>query len=207
MAEIFTLPLVYNRFECIPYETNIHRVLLSRFDIVDVFDENNKKIPLENLEDKIRNEVTELDNFDILRTFLVIDVESKELVCVFSIRNNTMHFQHKLSINKFNKIVPCIELVYIAVEKNYRNNHPETSGIGSAVFDSFIVPIVKFINKISGCKYLFLFAINQPKLIKYYKNKMDFLELDKKEEKCIVSSLKTDTNKGCKFLYQSIANM
>ena len=75
------------------------------------------------------------------------------------------------------------------------------------VFDAFIVPIVKEKNRLCGCKNLFLFAINNKKLIKYYMGKMDFIELPEREEKFVHKYLKTYNNDDCKFLYQPIENM
>ena len=75
------------------------------------------------------------------------------------------------------------------------------------VFDAFIVPIVQEINRLCGCKNLFLFAINNTKLIKHYMDRMDFQELPEDEEKIVHKYLKTYNNDNCKFLYQPIENM
>ena len=61
--------------------------------------------------------------------------------------------------------------------------------------------------RLCGCKYLFLFAINDKKLVKYYIDRMDFHELPAAEEEIVVEYLKTYSNKNCKFLFQDIANM
>lgn len=117
--------------------------------------------------------------------------------------------QFKKSIREYfdSTIVPCVELVYLTVDKNFISKFPNHKGVGAMSFDAFIVPIVKELNKLCGCTNLFLFAINHKKLIDYYKNQMDFEELPPVLEKYIVNNLKTKENEDCKFLYQHISLM
>lgn len=50
-----------------------------------------------------------------------------------------------------------------------------------------------------------ILTINDEQLIKYYKKQLLFEEYEEEElEQLIVDRLKTNDNKGCKFLFQSI---
>ena len=213
MSKSKFFPLKFDNFVCEPYDGS-HMVYLSRFDTLELKDEEGKVYTAKHLEQSIRD-AGRLDDAQLLKTYLVFRLPTeddsaetkKELACVFCLRTSSMHFENELSENFFHSIIPCLELVYLAVDKKCRDKHPEIKGIGAATFDAFIVPIVQEISQLCGCKYLFLFAINNTKLIEYYKNQMDFNELPNEQEKFIVNNLKTDDNEDCKFLYQPIECM
>lgn len=213
MSDCKLFPLKFANFVCEPYDGS-HMVYLSRFDTLELTDENGRLYTSKNLECSIRDS-GRLDDAHLLKTYLVYRLPTendpadtkKELACVFCLRTNSMHFENELRENFYNSIIPSIELVYLAVDKNCLNKHPEIKGIGAATFDAFIVPIVQEISELCGCKNLFLFAINNEKLISYYKNQMDFHELPEEQEKYIVNNLKTDDNEDCKFLFQPIECM
>ena len=208
MTSGITFPLFYSNFFCEPYKSS-YASYLNNFDLINVTDEKGNEVHYDKLEDSIRDS-GRLSDADIFRTYLVFYMnksQKKELACVFCIRCSSMHFQNPSKKNFFNEIIPCIELVYLALDSNYRRKHPEIKRVSSMVFDAFIVPIVQELNRLCGCKYLFLFAINDKKLIKYYINQMDFEELPKKEEAVVVEYLKTHSNSDCKFLYQNIELM
>lgn len=201
-------PLQFEDFICEPYSTLEHRTSLSRFDTLEIKDENGKSYTPIGLENSIRNEVVELDKSSLLKTFLVYelhdDFPKKEFACVFCLRCSSINYQNTETKDRYNQIVPAIELVFLAVDKNYRIKHPLSDGLGVAVFDAFIVPVVKEISCLVGCKYLFLFSINSKKLVNYYINNMDFMELDEEYESSVVNNLLTEYNEECKFLYQPI---
>ena len=115
-----------------------------------------------------------------------------------------MNFQSSDVKDKFNEILPALELVYLAVDKRYREKHPESKGLGAITFDAFTVTIIKEICSLVGAKYLFLFAINNPGLVSYYKKAMDFEELPDDLEDSVVNNLVTEYTEQCKFLYQPI---
>ncbi len=203
-----SFPLKFDNFTCEPYSASLASYL-SKFNVLKVKDETGTEVYYNELENEIRD-AGRLSDADIFKTYLVFynhGSNQKELACVFSIRCSSMHFQNKSKRNFFSEIVPCIELVYFAVDDNYQKNHPEIKGTGSMVFDSFIVQIVQELNRLCGCKYLFLFAINDKKLVQYYIKRMDFQELPEKEEAAVIKNLQTVVTKGCKFLFQDIAKI
>ena len=119
----------------------------------------------------------------------------------------TTNFQNESNKDSFNEILPALELVYLAVDKRYRQKHSESKGLGSMTFDAFVTPIVKEISSLAGAKYLFLFAIDNKALISHYIKTMDFEQLPENLEKSVVNNLVTEYTESCKFLYQAIDNM
>lgn len=213
MSDCKLFPLKFENFVCEPYDGS-HMVYLSRFDTIELVDDEGKKYISKDLEQAIRDS-GRLDDANLLKTYLVYRLPTegdspdtkKELACVFCLRTSVMHFENILRENFRQKIIPSLELVYLAVDKKCIKKHPEIKGIGAASFDAFIVPIVQEISRLCGCKNLFLFAIDNNKLVSYYKKFMDFHELPKSQEKFIVNNLKTDNNENCKFLFQPIECM
>ncbi len=202
-----SFPLHNDNFTCEPYKVS-YASYLSRFDLLDVIDDKGECVHYSGLEDSIRD-AGRFSYADIFKTYLVFynNADKKELACVFCIRCSSMHFHNASEKNFFSEIVPCIELVYLAVDANYHKDHPKIKQTGGMVFDAFIVPIVQELNRLCGCKYLFLFAINNKKLVKYYIDRMDFQELPEEEEAAVIEYLRTYSSEGCKFLFQDIANM
>lgn len=187
------------------YNGNDSRTRLARFEPVPVKDSNGNLVDLTGLKRDINEHIAELDENDLLKTYFVYklneDYPKKELAYIFSLRCSSLTFQDKA----FNKVIPAIELVYFAADKSFKEKNKETKHLGTAIFDQIIFEIVKTVAILVGCKVLFLFAISDAKLVSYYKNQLLFEEYDDPElEKAIVSRLKTEDNKGCKFLYQVI---
>lgn len=209
MISIESFPLCINICNvdlCVElYEGNDSKTRLARFEPASVKDSDGNIIDLTGLKRDINENISELDENDLLKTYFVYkvndDYPKKELAYIFSLRCNSLSFQDE----NFNKVIPAIELVYFAAEKSFKEKNSNTKHFGIAVFDQIIFEIVKSVASLVGCKVLFLFAINDAKLVSYYKTHLLFEEYDDPEiEKAIVSRLKTEDNKDCKFLYQVI---
>ena len=69
------------------------------------------------------------------------------------------------------------------------------------IFWNFIIPIVQNVANLIACKTLFLFAINTPKLIKYYKTILGFKEIQDIDDKVFFEYAVPDYDSECKFLY------
>lgn len=204
---MIVFPITYKEFSCVQYSGLDHRTALHRFEVLDFIDDDGNAYTKDGLQNSINNEVANLDDNNHLRTYLVygkIGQDKNMLACIFSLRCSSMHFQDNTKKNGFNEIVPAVELVYLAIDKNFREKCPETKGLGVLVFDAFITPVVQEIASLAGATYLFLFAINNKKLTQYYIHNMDFDELPPDFEKSVVENLGTEYNKDCKFLYQYI---
>lgn len=211
MADGISFPKKYLDFVCEPYKSS-YASYLNAFQLIRIKDDENKEVLYKDVEEHIRDS-GRLSEANIFKTYLVFyEHESegsitRELACVFCLRCSSMHFENPSKKNFFSEVIPGVELVYFGIEELYHTKHPEIKGTGGMVFDAFIVPIVQEINRLCGCKNLFLFAINNKKLIKHYMNRMDFVELPEKDEKVVHKYLKTYNNDNCKFLYQPIENM
>lgn len=204
---MISFPLSYEHFVCEPFSSLDHRTALFRFEALELVDSDGKSYVPKGLQKSINEDAAEMDNECLLKTYLVYGINEngrKELASVFSLRCSSINFQNPSEKDSFNEILPALELVYLAVDKRYRQNHPESKGLGAITFDAFAVPIIKEISSLAGAKYLFLFAIDNKALISHYMKTMDFEELPETLEKSVVNNLVTEYTEQCKFLYQAI---
>jgi hypothetical protein len=104
-------------------------------------------------------------------------------------------------------LIPAVELTHFAVDERYKFNQPtvEEMRMGEFIFNMFILPIVKEISEKIGCKSLFAFAIDTPKLISYYKDTLGFMEITDTDEKQFFEYAVPDYDGGCRFLYFPLA--
>ena len=161
MASGISFPLEYSNFTCEPYSSS-YASYLSRFDLLDVINENGEKVHYEELERDIRD-AGRLSDANIFKTYLVFYNQNniKELACVFCIRCSSMHFRNPSKENFFSEIVPSIELVYLGVDANYARKHPEIKRTGGMDFhelpaaeeDAVVEYLKTYSNK--NCKFLF----------------------------------------------------
>lgn len=196
-------PLDNGFFTCDHLKT-LEQFLLQGFEVLPVFDSNGEKITLSGLQNIIQNNLSDAENKDELRTYLIKDKETKEVACLFSLKTGSLIFDNKT--DNFHEVIPAIELAYFAFNKCYREKHPKSKGFGASFFDVFVTDIVKEIYDLAGCSYLYVFAINHTKLIKTYLD-LDFEELPEAQENEVVKNISADTTEGCKFLYKNISTM
>ena len=191
-------------YSCEPYNGNDSRTRLANFEVPEFINSDNRKVSLIGLQNDIRDLIPELDELNELKTYLVYrlndDYPKKELAFVFSLRCSTLVFSDE---NKNDKVLPSVELVYFSSEKKFRINHPECKGIGRDIFDQMIFERAKAVSKFVGCSNLIVFAINESKLINYYKNELLFEE-NQIIETQINKSLRHSDNRNTKFLYQAL---
>ena len=100
-------------------------------------------------------------------------------------------------------LIPAIELTHFAVDERFKNPLGKESSVhtGEYIFWNFILPIVKDVSEKVACKALFVFAIDTPKLIKYYKNVLKFKEITNVNEKQFFEYAEPYYDEGCRFLY------
>lgn len=187
------------------YNGNDSRTRLARFEPVPIKDKDGNTINLEGLKNDINNSIPELEEKNLLKTYFVYKnnetYPKKELAYIFSLRCSSISFED----TNFNTVIPAVELVYFVKEKLFAEKNPDLHYLGAAIFDNVILKIVRNVSATIGCSTLFLFAINDEQLISYYRKQLLFEEYEDEElEKLIVDRLKTNDNKGCKFLFQSI---
>ena len=100
-------------------------------------------------------------------------------------------------------LIPAIELTHFAVDERFRNPIDEKDSVrtGEYIFWNYVLPIVKDVSERVACKALFVFAIDTPKLIAYYKDIFKFKELSDTNEKQFFEYAEPDYDEGCRFLY------
>lgn len=158
----------------------------------------------EGLVDYIRHYALRDEKSGIMRTYLVRSLASSELVGYFSLKSGL------ISINEVETVegtlfdtVPGVELANFAINGVYINAHPSLKGIGTVVFERFILPIIKQAASVVGVKIVYIFALPYDRLINRYKE-YGFLRLDQQAEEDLHSRVKPVYDDGCIFMYQML---
>lgn len=97
-------------------------------------------------------------------------------------------------------LIPSVELTHFAVDERFRSAD-DSMRAGEFIFWHYILPIVQDISKKVACKSLFVFAVDSPKLVSYYKKYLGFKELSNTNEKQFFEYAAPDYDEGCRFLY------
>ena len=132
------------------------------------------------------------------RTYLVMDKFSHEVASYFTLKTGL--FTLELSDDYFYTI-PSIELADFAVNSEYRAVHPEVTEIGKTTFREFIIPLVHFMRSFVGVKAMYIYALNQERLIHHYEE-MGFKRLSPEKELFVHQHVKPKYDDGCIFMYQ-----
>lgn len=102
------------------------------------------------------------------KTYLVKNLENNDIIGYFSLRTSGLGFVDETT--KAVNFIPAVELSEFALDNNY-----QVKGIGSALFQGYIVPKVQELAKDFGCQIILVYAFHE-KAIKFYK-KNNFIEL------------------------------
>lgn len=97
--------------------------------------------------------------------------------------------------------IPAIELSNFAVNSAYRKKHPEVNEIGTTVFSEFILPLIDFIREFVGIQAIYIYSLNEDKLINHYED-MGFKRLSREEEEYVHQHVKPKYDDGCVFMFQ-----
>jgi len=143
----------------------------------------------------------EVDNMS--RTYLVKDRGTLELAAYFSLRSGLITPQVQGDVFES---ISALELSNFAVNKKYRELHPQVGAIGSHVFFKFIIPLVQWISKYLGVNSLYIYSLPEESLISHYRT-MGFTRLPPDQEMFIHSHVKPKYDEGCIFMYQVIGGM
>ena len=131
------------------------------------------------------------------KTFLVREKGSDNLVAFYSLKAATLPYNDKES----SFLIPAIELTHFAVDARYKEIGSASLKTGEFIFWNHIVPCVKNAQKYLALQDLFVFSINTPKLISYYKNRLGFQEIENIDDKLFFVFVVPDYDDNCKFLY------
>lgn len=137
------------------------------------------------------------------KIYLVRSSKTGQLVAWFGLKAATLPYND--IGDSF--LIPAVELTHFAVDERFKSNVSETERIktGEYIFWKFILPIVQEISEKIGCKSLFVFAIDTPKLVSYYKDTLGFREIIDTDEKQFFEYAAPDYDEGCRFLYFPLA--
>ena len=133
------------------------------------------------------------------KIYLVRNKSTGQLAAWFGLKSATLPYNDR--DNTF--LIPAVELTHFAVDERYHIKDSDLINFktGEYIFRKFILPIVTRVSKEIGCKNLYIFAINTPKLIQYYTKRLGFKEMKNIEEKKFFEFAKPKYDLGCKFLY------
>lgn len=148
----------------------------------------------------------------IMRTYIVRDNKSSELVGYFSLKAGLISLNErkieraddetgeKNIVTVFDTL-PGVELANFAVNSTYVHNHEELKGLGVVIFNQFILPIVRQTSEKVGVKILYIFALPYEDLIKSYHDRYGFSRLGRPNEDELHKRLKPFYDNYCKFMY------
>lgn len=134
------------------------------------------------LERYIRYNAFPDEDAGVMRTYIIRDLISDELVGYFSLKAGLFSVNETTEddVTEFDTI-PGIEIANFAVNSIYTDNHSEMSGSGMVIYFHFILPLIEHISKAVGVKAIYLFALPFEKLISRY-SEYGFSVLQDKDE-------------------------
>lgn len=176
----------------------------SENDLQDIQNFSVKDVRGAGLENYLKDIAFEDENNGIMRTYLVRDNNSLELVGYFSLKAGLISFNEggTGTIADFDTL-PGVELANFALNGVYANKHPKLKGIGFRIFNDFIIPIVENIAENVGVKTIYIFALPFDALIRQY-GRYGFMRLPAKREDELHRRLKPRYDSECIFMYQML---
>ena len=176
----------------------------SNYDEDDIKEFYVKENSGKGLENYLRYYAFPDEDNSIMRTYMVRDVRSSELVSYFSLKAGLISLNETEISGKLEfDTLPGVELANFAVNSRYLEKHCNMKGIGSVVFGDFVRPIITDVAKSVGVKMIYIFALPYERLIDTYKT-YGFLRLSIESEKALHIRLKPSYDNGCIFMYQQL---
>ncbi len=175
---------------------------VSEFDEQDILNFTVKESGGNGLVDYIRFMAFHEEDAGTMRTYIIRDLYSSELVGYFSLKAglisvNEVHSENNVTFDT----IPGIEIANFALNNSYLSIHNKMKGTGLIIFNDFIVPIVQEVAKNVGVKIIYIFALPFEKLIRRYEE-YGFRRLDDASEDELHKRLKPNYDKNCIFMYQ-----
>ena len=147
----------------------------------------------------------------VMRTYLVRDIDTDELVGYFSLKaglasinesvtevadeeTGRIYFQREFDT------VPGVELANFAVNSKYVEKYPYHKGLGRSIFNNFVIPVIKNVEKSVGVTMVYIYALPYERLIERYKA-YGFRRLPENDENDLHTRLKPRYDESCKFMY------
>lgn len=140
----------------------------------------------------------------IMRTYVVRDIRSLELVAYFSLKAGLISLNEvQTKDGAVFDTLPGVELANFAVNNTYIHRHPNLKGVGTVIFDKFILPIVTDTAERIGIKLIYIFALPFEQLLRRYQQ-YGFQRLESPYEDELHKRLKPQYDEGCIFMYQML---
>ncbi len=138
----------------------------------------------------------------IMRTYIVRDRRSNELVAYFSLKAGLISLNEGIENDEvIFDTLPGVEIANFAVNNTYMKKHSGLKGVGKVIFTDFIVPVIQEVSANIGIRLIYIFALPVPDLIDRY-DKYGFVRLDLKSEEELHRRLKPKYDSNCIFMYQ-----
>lgn len=140
----------------------------------------------------------------VMRTYVVRDVRSLELAGYFSLKAGLISLNEtQTQDGVVFDTLPGVELANFAVNHTYIRRHPGLKGVGTVIFDQFILPIIAGSAQNIGIKLVYIFALPFDRLIHRY-TQYGFMRLQSPYEDELHKRLKPQYDEGCIFMYQML---
>lgn len=155
---------------------------------------------------KYLSKLAKKHNNDLInRTYLVREIFSKNIVAFFSLKAATLPYNDKEEVF----LIPAVELTHFAVDERYKNAYDPKDDIrvGEFIFWNHIYPLIYEAQEKIAIKDLFIFSINNPNLLNYYKNRLGFKEIKNIDDKIFFDYAQQPYEEDCKFLYFPIEEL
>lgn len=144
------------------------------------------------------------EKFGNMRTYLVRDRRSLELVGYFSLKAGLISLNEVVKDNDVTfDTLPGVELANFAINNGYLSRHKNLKGIGKVIFTDFVVPIIEEAAKSVGVKIIYIFSLPVDRLIERY-GEYGFVRLNKQSEDELHMRLKPEYDENCIFMYQAL---
>ena len=162
------------------------------------------------LENYLKNHALDDEKNHAMRTYLVRDYKTDELVGYFSIKSGMVSLNEREIIDEEGNTqitfdtLPGMEIANFAINNTYLKGHPEWKGIGIMIFNNFIRALADQVANISGTMVLYIFALPFESLIDRYRKVYSFLRLNKTDEDDLHKRLKPYYDQSCIFMYQML---
>lgn len=154
----------------------------------------------------------------ISKTYVVFDEEADMIVAYFSLRTACIIrncIESRKNETLVDNIIPCIELAKLCVNEKYLNwlkeNNYVCNGVGTYVFDMFIVPLIAVLTEFIGFLEVIVFAIcdSEGKVVNAYRENMGFETIEDDKDKIVsafedASIIVDKYSDGCIFMYMEV---
>ena len=151
------------------------------------------------------------ENEGLMRTYIVRDQVTDEIVGYFAIKAAMMSVNERKKVDRrtgkeriYFDTMPGIEIANFAVNETYIEHNEEVRGIGVLIFYEFIYKIITGIAEMLGVKYLFIYALPYDTLIQRYMKYYHFRRLPDALEQKLHKRIKPEYDDDCVFMYQKL---